>query len=98
MLEKAEETLSGEDLDVEAMLSGKFTLKDMYNQMEAMNKMGPIKQVMQMLPMGKLGMNVSDEMYSVTQDKLKKYKFIMDSMNERELEDPNISTVQELPG
>jgi signal recognition particle subunit SRP54 len=27
-------------------------------------------------------------MYSVTQDKLKKYKFIMDSMNQRELEDP----------
>jgi signal recognition particle subunit SRP54 len=88
LLEKAEETLKGEELDVEAILSGKFTLKDMYKQMEAMNKMGPLKQVMQMLPMGKLGMNVSDEMYSVTQEKLKKYKFIMDSMNERELNDP----------
>ncbi len=88
LIEKAEETLKTEDLDMEAMLSGKFTLKDMYKQLEAMNKLGPLKQVMQMLPMGKLGMNISEDMYSVTQEKMKKYKFIMDSMNERELEDP----------
>jgi len=45
---------------MEAMLSGKFTLKDMYKQMEAVNKMGPLKQVMSMIPLGKLGMKVSD--------------------------------------
>ncbi len=88
LIEKAEETLKTEDIDMEAMLSGKFTLKDMYNQLEAMNKLGPLKQVMQMLPMGKLGMNISEDMYSVTQEKMKKYKYIMDSMNDRELEDP----------
>src|SRR3972149_659751 len=88
LIEKAEETLKAEDIDVESMLSGKFTLKDMYKQMEAMNKLGPLKQVMQMLPMGKLGMNISEDMYGVTHEKMKKYKFIMDSMNDRELEDP----------
>ena len=88
LIEKAEETLKAEDIDVESMLSGKFTLKDMYKQMEAMNKLGPLKQVMQMLPMGKLGMNISEDMYGVTQEKMKKYKYIMDSMNEREMKDP----------
>ena len=88
LIEKAEETLKNEDIDMEGMLSGKFTLKDMYKQLEAMNKLGPLKQVMQMLPMGKLGMNISEDMYSVTQEKMKRYKFIMDSMNDRELEDP----------
>ena len=88
LIEKAEETLKTEDIDMEGMLSGKFTLKDMYKQLEAMNKLGPLKQVMQMLPMGKLGMNISEDMYSVTQEKMKKFKFIMDSMNERELEEP----------
>ncbi|MCZ7397922.1 MAG: signal recognition particle protein Srp54 [Candidatus Methanoperedens sp.] len=88
LIEKAEETLKAEDIDVESMLSGKFTLKDMYKQMEAMNKLGPLKQVMQMLPMGKLGMNISEDMYGVTQEKMKKYKYIMDSMNEREMQDP----------
>ncbi len=88
LIEKAEETLQTEDMDMEGMLSGRFTLKDMYKQMEAMNKMGPLKQVMQMLPIGKLGMKVSDDMYSVTQEKMKKYKYIMDSMTDEELEDP----------
>jgi signal recognition particle subunit SRP54 len=88
LIEKAEETLKTEDIDMEAMLSGKFTLKDMYKQMEAMNKLGPLKQVMQMLPMGKLGMNISEDMYGVTQEKMKKYRFMMDSMNEKEMEEP----------
>ncbi|CAG0996365.1 partial Signal recognition particle protein, partial [Methanosarcinales archaeon] len=70
------------------MLSGKFTLKDMYKQMEAVNKMGPLKQVMSMIPLGKLGMKVSDDMFAVTQEKMKKYKYIMDSMTDKELEDP----------
>lgn len=39
LIEKAEETLKTEEFDVEAMLSGKFSLKDMYKQMEAVNKM-----------------------------------------------------------
>ena len=88
LLEKAEETLKPEDVDMEGMLSGKFSLKDMYKQLEAVNKMGPIKQVMQMLPIGKLGINVSDDMYHVTQEKMKKYKYMMDSMNKKELADP----------
>lgn len=88
LIEKAEETLKTEDFDVEAMLSGKFTLKDMYKQLEAVNKMGPLKQVMSMMPLGKLGMKVSDDMFAVTQEKMKKYKFIMDSMTDKELDDP----------
>ncbi len=88
LIEKAEETLKTEEFDVEAMLSGKFTLKDMYKQMEAVNKMGPLKQVMSMIPLGKLGMKVSDDMFAVTQEKMKKYKYIMDSMTDKELEDP----------
>ncbi len=88
LLEKAEEALKTEDFDVEAMFKGKFTLKDLYKQMEAMNKMGPLKQIMSMIPLGKVGMNVSDEMFAVTQEKMKKYKYIMESMNDKELEEP----------
>ncbi|MCZ7358239.1 MAG: signal recognition particle protein Srp54 [Candidatus Methanoperedens sp.] len=88
LIERAEETLKSEDLDVEKMLKGRFTLMDMYKQMEAVNKMGPLKQVMQMLPMGKLGVNVTEDMYNVTQEKMKRYKYIMDSMTDKELEEP----------
>ena len=90
LVEKAEEALKPEDFDVSAMMSGKFSLKDMYNQLEAMNKMGPMKQVMQMLPMGKMGLKVSDDMYDVTEERMKKYKFMMNSMTDSELSDPKL--------
>jgi signal recognition particle subunit SRP54 len=52
--------------------------------------MGPLKQIMSMLPLGGLGGNISDHMYRMTQDKLKGYKVIMDSMTEAEKEDPKL--------
>jgi len=90
LIERAEE-IAEEDLDMDAMdamLSGKFTLKEMYSQFEMMNKMGPMKQVMNMLPGmgGKLPKNASQ----VTEEKLTKYKIMMDSMTEQELTHPEV--------
>lgn len=90
LIERAEEIVE-EDVDAEAMdamLSGKFTLKDMYSQFEMMNKMGPMQQVMNMLPGmgGKLPKNASQ----ITEEKLTKYKILMDSMTEEELTQPEI--------
>ncbi|RZN16054.1 MAG: signal recognition particle protein [Methanosarcinales archaeon] len=90
LIEKAEESIDEEEFNIENMMQGKFTLKDMYKQLKAINKLGPLKNVMQMLPMGKLGLKVTDDMYKVTTDRLDKYKVVMDSMNNRELEDPRI--------
>jgi len=90
LIERAEESLAEEELDMEAMLRGRFTLKDMYKQLEAMNKLGPLKQVMQMLPLGRLGMNISEDAYNVTKEKLSRYQVIMDSMTEAELQEPKI--------
>ncbi len=90
LIEKAEETLSEEDIDMEAMMRGRFTLKDMYSQLEAMNKMGPMKQIMQMLPLGGLGAKLSDDAYKVTEDKMKGYRVLMDSMTDEELLNPRL--------
>ncbi|NPE29201.1 signal recognition particle protein [Methanococcoides sp. SA1] len=90
LIEKAEETLSEEDIDMEAMMRGRFTLKDMYSQLEAMNKMGPMKQIMQMLPLGGMGAKLSDDAYKVTEDKMKGYRVLMDSMTEEELLNPRL--------
>jgi len=89
LIEKAEE-IAEEDISVDAMdamLSGKFTLKDMSSQFEMMGKMGPMQQVMNMLPgMGKLPKNASQ----ITEEKINRYKIIMNSMTEHELEHPEI--------
>ncbi len=87
LVERAEEAFT-EEIDIEKMMQGKFTLKEMYQQLEAMNKMGPLKQVMQMLPLG--SMKIPDEMYAETSGKMGRYKVIMDSMTEAELTDPKI--------
>ena len=90
LIERATETLAEEEIDVEAMVKGKFTLKDMYTQLEAVKKMGPLKQVMQMLPLGNLGVKIDDAAYEVTKDKLRTYKVLMDSMTGEELDNPKI--------
>ncbi|WP_132059123.1 signal recognition particle protein Srp54 [Halorussus amylolyticus] len=79
-----------EDWDPEDMLKGEFTLKDMRRQMTAMNNMGPLDQVMDMIPGlgGGLMDELPDDAMDVTQDRMRRFEVIMDSMTEAELEHP----------
>ena len=88
LLEKAEEAIKKDDVDVNAIMKGKFTLRDMYKQLEALNKMGPLKQIMGMLPMG--NMELPEGVYDVTSTKMVRYRIIMDSMTPNELDDPSL--------
>jgi signal recognition particle subunit SRP54 len=88
LMERAEESISSSELDVNAMMRGKFTLRDMYKQLEALNKMGPLKQIMGMLPMG--NMELPTDVYDVTSTKMARYRIIMDSMTAEELDDPSV--------
>ncbi len=79
-----------DEWDPEDMLQGNFTLNDMQKQMEAMNNMGPLDQVLDMIP--GLGGNVMDQLpddaMDVTQDRLTTFQVIMDSMTDAEKEYP----------
>ncbi|MEM1999336.1 MAG: signal recognition particle protein Srp19, partial [Archaeoglobaceae archaeon] len=88
LIEKVERVAKEEEIDAEAFLKGSFTLKDIYKQIEAMNKLGPLRKVFEMIPL--LGLKVSDEFAEMTQEKMKKFKVIMDSMTEEELLNPRI--------
>ena len=74
--------------DVAAMLSGKFSLQDMYNQFEAMSNMGPLQKVLGMIP-GFSYQLPTDEMENA-EERLAKYKVIIQSMTVEEKEDPKI--------
>ncbi len=89
LIEKIERIAQEEELDPEAFLKGTFTLKDIYKQIEAMSKMGPIRKIFEMLPFG-FGLKVNDEVMEMTQEKMKRFKVIMDSMTEEELLNPKI--------
>ena len=71
-----------------AFLSGKFTLADMYEQFEAMRSMGPISRILKMLP--GFGYEIPDEMMSLAEEQMKKWKVIIQSMTPEERENPRI--------
>jgi signal recognition particle subunit SRP54 len=71
-----------------AIMSGKFTLEDMYEQFEAVKTMGPFKKVMQMLP--GMGNKMSDDMLNVAEDRLDRWRVIIQSMRPEEKENPKI--------
>jgi len=88
LAERAEEAIKAGDMDATTLLKGKFTLRDMYQQLEALNKMGPLKQIMNMLPLG--NMELPEGVYDVTSTKMVRYRIIMDSMTSAELDEPSL--------
>ncbi|ESP87487.1 signal recognition particle protein Srp54 [Candidatus Halobonum tyrrellensis] len=81
-----------EDWDPEEMMEGEFTLEDMRNQMRAMDRMGPLDQVLDMIPGLGGGMmdQLPDDAMDVTQDRMRKFEVLMDSMTDEELERPSV--------
>ena len=79
-----------EDWDPEDMLKGEFTLNDMRKQMNALDNMGPLSQVMDMIPGLGGGMmdQLPDDAMDVTQDRMRQFEVVMDSMTDEELENP----------
>ncbi|MFH1399418.1 MAG: signal recognition particle protein Srp54 [Candidatus Woesearchaeota archaeon] len=91
LLEKAQDAISedkAEDLG-KRFLKGDFNLVDLYEQMEAMSKMGPLNKIVEMIP-GFSQIKMPKEVLQVQEGKLKKWRFAMDSMTKEELENPDI--------
>jgi signal recognition particle subunit SRP54 len=91
LLEKAEESMKGKNVEKTArrLMSGKFTLHDMYDQMDMLSGMGPLSKVAEMLP-GSFSGKIKDVDMDDTQIKLKRFRVIMNSMTDEEMNDPSI--------
>ncbi|MBN2422538.1 signal recognition particle protein [Candidatus Woesearchaeota archaeon] len=91
LLEKAREAINEEDAEDlgKKFLKGEFNLIDLYEQMQAMKKMGPLSKIIDLVPgMGTL--KLPKDMLDVQERKLEKWKFAMQSMTREELENPEI--------
>ena len=88
LVEKVNEEVNEDDAEdvMKNILNGKFTIKDMSKQFEMMNKMGPLQQVMNMIP--GMGNKVPKEATEITEKKIESYKIMISSMTEREMENP----------
>jgi len=88
LLEKAQESIDEEQAEqlTKKLMTGKFTLHEMYEQIEMLGKMGPAQKLLRMLP------GVADKMkdgeLEGTQGKLRRFIVVMDSMTDEEMADP----------
>ncbi len=71
---------------MKAILSGKFTLNDMYEQFEAMKGMGSFRRLLKLIP--GLSYNIPEDMMEMAEDRLKKWRVMIQSMTPKEREDP----------
>ena len=73
---------------------GKFTLVDFCDQIKNMQKMGPLDKMAELIPgLGSLGGSIGKklpDMFNVQEGKMKKWRFAIDSMTEKERENPDL--------
>ena len=91
LLEKAKTAIKEEEAEDlgKRFLKGEFNLLDLYEHMEAMSKMGPLGKIVEMIP-GFSQLKLPKDMLKIQEDKLKKWKYAMNSMTKQELEEPEI--------
>ncbi len=97
LLEKVKESINEEEAEdiTKKFMQGKFNLIDLYEQMNAMKKMGPISKIMELIP-GFSNVKLPKEALEVQQEKLEKWKIAMDSMTREELKNPDSISAQRI--
>jgi signal recognition particle subunit SRP54 len=91
LIEKAESAYDAETMEKQAkkMMTGGFSLEDWLDQMKQMKKMGPLAQIMDMLP-GQMGQAARQVDPSVVEKSFKQSEAIINSMTVKERRDPDL--------
>ncbi len=72
-----------------AVATGKIDLRDVYIQIRSLKKLGPLRKVLQMIP-GAIALPLEDDKLRISEEKMSKWLYIMDSMTYKELANPSI--------
>ncbi|MFH0986854.1 MAG: signal recognition particle receptor subunit alpha [Candidatus Micrarchaeota archaeon] len=92
LAKKMKEAAEEADFSPEDLMKGEYNLRAFYKQLEATKKMGSMKKIFEMLGMS----TMPQEMVDTSEEKMKKYKVIMDSMSSKELDDPELINSQRM--
>ncbi len=88
ILEKVKEAEIAPSKELQTkFLAGRFTLRDMYDQMKSVRKMGPIGKLLQMFGWGG---KLPEGAQEVAEEKFDLWKYIMDSMTPSEMDNPQV--------
>jgi len=86
LIEKMKEAVEEADFNPEDLMKGDYDLNAFYKQLEATKKMGSMKKILEMMG---LGAAVKSGLAEQSEEKMKKYKNIMDSMTKYEKQHPD---------
>ncbi len=91
LIEKAEKAFDEQSAQIQAerMLTGEFSLEDWLAQMMQLRKMGPLSQIMEMLP-GQMGQAARSVDPQEVEQNFKRTEAIINSMTVRERRNPDI--------
>ena len=91
LIEKAESAYDAETAEKQAkkLMKGEFSLEDWLEQMNQMKKMGPLAQIMDMLP-GQMGQAARNIDPGLVEKQFKQSEAIINSMTVKERRDPDI--------
>lgn len=83
---------------MEDVMSGKskLTLRDMYKQITAVRKMGPLSKILQMIPGVNMMGDIPEDQVKVGEKKMERWLAIMNSMTYEELDNPSIIDKQRM--
>jgi len=86
LLEKARSVV--DESKAKKLVKGEFDIEEFYSQIEGMQKMGPMAQMMEMAGLGKIAGKVKG--LDVQEQKMKKWKYVIQSMTKEERANPDI--------
>lgn len=70
---------------------GKFTMRDLQMQLDSMSELGSFDKIMGMIPgFGSVKEKIGEEQLESQQNKIKRWKYIINSMTQQEIENPEI--------
>ncbi|MEM1577743.1 MAG: signal recognition particle receptor subunit alpha [Candidatus Pacearchaeota archaeon] len=87
LIEKIKLSLGEEKIEIKK--EDKFTLVDFYNQILAIQKIGPFKKIIELIP-GMGNINIPSSLLDIQEKKIKHWKYAIDSMTKEERENPEI--------
>jgi signal recognition particle subunit SRP54 len=75
----------------ERMKQGKFTLNDLYGQLESMGQLGSFDKLLGMIPgLGNASAKIPKEQLAKQEEKMKHWKYAIQSMTKEEVENPEL--------
>ncbi len=89
LLEMAKQLeMEADEKKIKRIASGKMTIDDFYYQLEEVNKMGSLRSIFERLP--GLSNAVKDEDVDVMEEKMKRWRYIIQSMTREERANPDL--------